>query len=237
MRQIPLSIIIPTFNEEKYLPKLLASIRKQTVQPKEIIVVDNFSKDKTVQYAEKFKCKIILNRAWIGGARNIGGNIAVGPLLLFLDADVILPPKFLEEVVKEFTNKKLGIASCFSIPLSSLKRDKLMHVFLNYYTFFLRDIYPYVNGSCILTTKKIHSQINGFDESLVMAEDHDYAIRASKHGKFYYLRSQKIFISVRRLIKEGRLKLALKYAKVELHRIYFKKIKKPLFAYKFGDHV
>ena len=53
-----LSIIIPTLNEESYLPKLLNSIKKQDFQDYEMIVADAGSKDKTIEIALASGCKI-----------------------------------------------------------------------------------------------------------------------------------------------------------------------------------
>src|SRR5690348_1009415 len=106
--KLNVSIIIPTFNEERYLPKLLKSIQRQTAQPKEVIVVDAFSIDKTASIARKFSCKVILDKAIytrtdisspIAMQRNIGGHAATQPILVFLDADVVLPEAFLEKTI------------------------------------------------------------------------------------------------------------------------------------------
>ena len=75
-----LSIIIPTLNEEKYLPKLLDSIVKQSYKDYEIIIADNNSKDKTRSIARSYGCRLTK-----GGmpavARNNGAKIARGKLL------------------------------------------------------------------------------------------------------------------------------------------------------------
>src|SRR5687767_8595987 len=109
--KLPISIIIPTFNEEQYLPKLLKSIEAQTVQPTEIIVVDAYSVDTTRKIAKSYNCKVI-DGGVPAKARNLGAKIASQPILLFLDADVILPKAFLEKTIKEMTNRNLDIASC-----------------------------------------------------------------------------------------------------------------------------
>src|SRR5437870_493328 len=87
---LPISIIIPSLNEEQSLPLLLQSIKKQTIQPKEIIVADAFSTDKTRSIAKKFNCTVI-NGGLPGKGRNAGAKVATQDILLFLDADVILP--------------------------------------------------------------------------------------------------------------------------------------------------
>lgn len=231
-----MSIIIPAFNEEKYLPKLLQSIRNQTAPPSEIIVSDGFSIDSTRQIAKEFGCKIVK-----GGlpavARNNGAKIAKSPVLLFLDADVVLSKHFLETTISEMSERALDITSCFVTPRSNLKIDKVLHQFANQYMKFTQKFHPHIPGLCIFVKKSVHQAIDGFDESLFMAEDHDYVKRAKKFGKFAYLRSYKIPVSVRRLSKEGRLKLVLKYLAVELHLIFLGKIRKKIFNYTFGDYL
>ncbi len=234
--KVPISIIIPTRNEAKYLPKLLQSISSQSVLPHEIILVDAFSQDNTVKIAQKFGCKVILHPSWISGARNIGAKEATQPILLFLDSDVILPKLFLEKAFFEFVDRKLTVASCFIIPLSKLKRDIFMHEAVNYYFRLTKNFHPHGPGFCIFITKQLHRKIEGFDEKLVLAEDHDYIKRAKKEGKFGYLRCYKIPVSVRRLSEEGRTKLAIKYITAELHLLLLGKIKKHLFPYEFGNH-
>lgn len=233
--RLPLSIVIPTFNEEKYLPKLLASIHNQTMRPKEIIVADAFSLDQTTAIARSYGCKIVA-----GGlpaqARNNGVQAATQPVIFFLDADVVLPPRFLEKSIEEMIKRRLDIASCFITPRSPLRLDRFLHKFANQYMKLTQKIHPHIPGACIFVRKDIHAQIGGFDESLILAEDHDYVKRAKKVSRFAYLKSYKIPVSVRRLSKDGRIKTILKYIAIELHLIFIGKIRKDIFNYKFGGH-
>src|SRR5690242_17040473 len=103
---LPVSIIIPTLNEEKSLPRLLLSITRQTFLPKEIIVADAFSSDKTREIARSFGCNVI-DGGLPGKGRNEGVKKATQSFLLFLDADVVLPPQFLEKTMQEFFQRKL----------------------------------------------------------------------------------------------------------------------------------
>src|SRR6266702_7918120 len=97
------SIVIPTLNEEKYLPRLLMSIREQTVPPAEVIVADADSIDKTKQIAKSFGC-IVTKGGYLPTGRNNGAKLATSELILFLDADVMLPADFLQKTVKEFVD-------------------------------------------------------------------------------------------------------------------------------------
>lgn len=228
--ELPISIIIPTFNEGKYLPRLLRSIQKQSIQPKEIIVADAFSTDATRYLAKKFGCKII-DGGLPAKARNTGAKAATQELLLFLDADVVLPKNFLEKTLTEMSNRNLDIASCFVKPISSYTIDAVLHELSNYYLQLTKQFHPHIPGCCIFVKKSLHMQIKGFDESLELAEDHDYLKRAKLGHKFGYLTSYKIPISVRRLTKEGRIKIVLKYIAIELHLVFLGKIDRNTFSY------
>ena len=83
-----LSIIIPTLNEENYLPLLLESIKKQNFKSYEIIVADAGSTDRTIEIAKNHGCKIT-SGGLPAKARNQGAKIAKGDLLLFSDADIV----------------------------------------------------------------------------------------------------------------------------------------------------
>src|SRR5687768_1992393 len=105
-----LSIVIPTINEEEYLPNLLESIKKQNFKDYEIIVADAGSKDKTVEIAQKHGCTIVPGGLPAKG-RNNGAKAARGELLFFLDADTVLPARFFEKSLYEFNKRNLSIAS------------------------------------------------------------------------------------------------------------------------------
>lgn len=230
-----LSIIIPTFNEEKYLPVLLKSIKAQTYKPLEVIVSDAFSQDDTRKIAKSNAC-VVVDGGLPPVARNNGAKNAKGDILLFLDADVRLPSQFLEETITEMKRRKLDIASCYVAPMSNLKIDKLMHSFANYYLRLTQSVNPHIPGFCIFVKRSLHQKIKGFDESIILGEDHDYVKRAKRYKKFSYLNCYKIPVSVRRLTKEGRLRFALKYLAVELHMIFLGKVISPIVSYKFGDY-
>lgn len=230
-----ISIIVPTFNEEHYLPKLLTSISKQTLKPKEVIVSDAYSSDKTREIAESFGCKIV-NGGLPAKARNEGAKAATSQALLFLDADVVLPRDFLEKCSKEIGRRRLAIAAAYITPIKPTKKDYYLYEAVNTYLRFTKHFYPHAYGCCIFVKKGIHDAIGGFDESLVMGEDHDYVRRARKKGIFSFLTSYKIPVSERRLVEDGRLVLVLKYILIEFHLIFIGKLKPGTKLYHFGKH-
>ena len=232
-----LSIIIPTKNEEKYLPKLLKSIKKQTFKDYEIIVSDNRSKDKTKEIAKKYGCKVV-SGGLPGRARNQGAKIAQGDILLFLDSDTELKTRdFLRKAIKEFKNRKLDIAA----PLMYLKGKKLDKLYFDFWNrlteFFQYSLIPFAGGWCIFIKKDLHDKIKGFDEKITLGEDSDYAQRAVKYKlfkvKFKVLKSVKIQVSPRRFEKEGHLKVATQSIGTGFHWAVFGKDRKNKFGYKF----
>jgi len=227
-----LSIIIPTLNEEKYLPKLLDSIKKQSFKNYEIIVADFNSKDETRKIARKYKCKIA-NGGLPSVARNNGAKIAKGGILLFIDADCTIGNFFLETAISEIKSRNLDAAGCYVRPLSTSISDNAIFALFNFWIFISQFIYPNVSSG-IFCKKDLHHKIKGYDASIKLSEDMNYAKRAGKHGKFRILRSVKIYTSVRRFDEEGRLRLIVKLFLSGCYRLLFGEIKTDVFKYEFG---
>jgi len=229
-----LSIIIPTLNEEEQLPALLKSIKMQAGAEYEIIVVDANSEDKTRTLAESYGARVI-DGGLPARARNLGAAAAKGEIIIFLDADVVLPaPDFLEKTLEEFTERGLGLATCAICPLSEKRIDKIFHSVFNLYTKVVQRLTPRAPGFCIFVRKNIHEAILGFDEAVKLAEDHDYAERAGKITRFGILKSYPIMVSVRRLDRDGRFNIAAKYLLCEVHMKIKGPVKSDIFKYRFG---
>ena len=100
-----ISVIIPTFNEEKNIAQCLVSLRHQTVPRSEyeIIVVDGNSKDRTREIAQKYADKVFIQTSpRVGGARNDGIMAASGDIVATTDADCILPPTWIATIKRGF---------------------------------------------------------------------------------------------------------------------------------------
>jgi len=231
-----LSIIIPTLNEEDYLPLLLESIREQNFRDShEIIVADARSRDKTLEIANTYGCKVVL-----GGlppkARNEGAKASKGELLLFLDADVILPESSLEKFLKEFKERNLEVATCLIKSQNKNLLSKIYYnIFYNIGILLLEKIRPSAMNF-MLIKRELHQNINGFDETIKFGEDADYLTRASKIGKFAILKSARILSSTRRFEKEGWLKTGLKYIFTTFHLLVIGPVRSDIFRYRFGHY-
>ncbi len=229
-----ISIIIPTYNEEKHLLKLLKSIKKQDFKDYEIIVSDANSKDKTVKIAKKYGCKVIKGGLPSIG-RNNGAKFAKYERIVFLDADVIISRGFIINCLRAMDKKNLGVASVLSKPDSNKFIDRFLFALWNFWVWSTQKIYPHAPGYCIFSSKTIHNKINGFDPKLVLGEDSNYVLRASKAAKFGIIPVE-IKTSVRRLDTEGRWKLFKKLVHCGVYRMIKGEPEGNKFDYNFGIH-
>lgn len=229
-----LSIVIPTYNEEEYLPRLLASIRSQRFDGYEIIVADAKSTDRTREIAAKFGARVV-DGGMPGPGRNLGAAAAKGELLLFLDADVILPTvDWLDQKVEQFGRRGLDAGTCLVKPLGGKAIDLFAHNVFNAHMMATQFVMAHAPGFCIFARKALHERIGGFDETIKLAEDHDYVERASQVGKFRVMTGSRIRVSVRRFDRDGRLPIFAKFLLAELHMLTRGQIRTDRFNYTFG---
>ena len=208
-----LSLIIPTYNEEEYLPVLLESIKQQDFSDYEIIVADADSKDNTVKIAEEYEC-IVVEGGMPAVGRNNGAKVAKGDYLLFLDSDLKLTEDYLAKVIYEFKMERLGIAITQMKPLSKKTEDKLLHDLANLFMISVEKIKPHGAGCYgIIAKRELHERCGGFNEELTFGEDTEYIERLAKKERFKVLRNAKIGVSTRRLEEEGLATLAKQYGK------------------------
>jgi len=116
-RDFKISLIIPAYNEEKYIDACLENaIKNSNGKVFEIIVVDNASTDKTAEMAGKYKSVRIVkeNNKGVTRARQRGFIESSGNILAFIDADTKMPPGWIEQIISEF--KKNNSLVCLSGP-------------------------------------------------------------------------------------------------------------------------
>ncbi len=208
-----LSIIIPTYNEEDYLPRLLRSIKEQNYEDYEVIIADNNSLDKTVDIAKEYNCKVVQGGLPAVG-RNNGAKVANGEILIFLDSDLMLTRNYLTDMINEFEEEELGIGITQMTPLSEKRSDIILHDLANWFMIAVEKIKPHGAGCYgIIVKKSLHDSLGGFDETLDFGEDSEYIERIASISKFKVLRNPKIGVSTRRLEEEGLYNLLKVYGK------------------------
>jgi glycosyltransferase involved in cell wall biosynthesis len=185
-----ISVIIPFFNTEKYLEQAIESVRRQSIKPTEIILVNDGSTDQSVNIAKKYeKETILLNQDNKGAAaaRNLGFKYSKGNLLAFLDADDIWDKKCLEVLLtqlekndslemafgsmKEFISPELGESSGLNARENTQNKQAFMI-------------------SSGLFRRVVFEKVGLLNETLRVAEFIDWIDRAKVSGIQYETNSQ-----------------------------------------------
>lgn len=216
------SIIIPTLNEERDLPKLLQDLTDQTYSNFEVIHVDGHSEDKTVTKAAKFAKKIDLqtltvDKRNVSYQRNFGAKKARGEWIIFMDADNRLPNYFLDGIRYQVAKQKVDL---FTTWADSDKKSSASRVISNATNAAL-ELYHLMNkevafGAMIGVHHTVIPKVQ-FDEKQMVAEDTLFVQAAIKLGfVFSIFREPRYVYSLRRLRKEGTLKMVTTTAKLQL---------------------
>jgi len=225
-----ISVIVPAFNEEKFLGNCLLSLKEQDFKDFEIIVVDNNSTDKTTEIAKKFGAILVSEKnQGVAFARNKGAKIAKGEILVFTDADTILPKNWLSKIKEEFKRDKELIAfggSCqfYSGPISVKLASKfLLKPFLILDKSFSGGFN--LMGCNMAIKRDAFLKVGGFNENLKLNEDVEISYRLRKLGKVKFDPNFKVKTSGRRF-RHGLISGIANYAPATIFRWFFKRFDK-----------
>ena len=229
------SVVVPTLNEEGYLGGLLSALSAQTLPPRQIIVADAGSTDRTVEVAREAGC-IVVTGGMPAVGRNAGAAVAVADVILFLDADVVPHPNFIADAIAEFDAGGYAVATALIESLEPGVANEVMAEAVGLYLQMTRPFSPHAPGACIFVRRDAHNDVGGFDEDVVLAEDHDYVRRIAKIGEFGVLTSVRIPVSMRRMAEDSLVPLAINYLWCEMHALAGKPVYSSPFEYSFGTH-
>jgi glycosyltransferase involved in cell wall biosynthesis len=120
-----ISLVIPVYNEEKYITHCLDTVAKQIIPPDEVLIIDNNCTDNTVSLAQQYPFVTIITEKTQGmiAARNAGFNAASGDIIARCDADTRLPHTWMKRILSNFSKKKIdaltGPISYYDAPLKN----------------------------------------------------------------------------------------------------------------------
>ena len=218
------SICIPTLNEEKYIGGVLSCLEKQTFKDFEVIVVDGKSEDKTKEEVLKFSKNLNLlfleaPKRGVSFQRNYAAKQAKNDYVIFFDADVMIEPNFLEKIKNHLEKNDIDILTTWNEPISDKPVDEFIYLFMNIFMLeLIKKKSPGVVGVFICVKRESFEKIGGFRETINFAEDYDLAKRFHDSGFTYaLLKNPKIKVSVRRLDKEGRMRMISKNLKAAIY--------------------
>ncbi len=185
-----ISIVIPTYNAEKYMPSLLDSIFHNKVDDMEVVIVDDCSTDDTVRISKSFPVRVIKmeKNAGPAKARNIGVEAAKGDIIFFLDSDVLVLDGAIKEVEDYFARNpsaKCVIGICSTEPLNKGFVSKYMAMFEYIHLIGQENKKVSVFAPrCGAVKRDFFLEIGSYDENYKGAdvEDFELARRINKHA-------------------------------------------------------
>ena len=178
-----LSIIIPAYNEEKYLPATLESVRSALTpfSDAELIVVDNASTDRTREIAINFGAKIIDETIHnIGKVRNTGGNAAAGDILVFIDADTVVQNGVFQKIVEAMSDERC-VGGSVEVEYEPVDRISVK-MFMALWQFLGRFV-KWRQGAAQFCRRDVFADLNGYDTTIFVGEDVEFHKRLDKLAK------------------------------------------------------
>jgi len=223
----PASIVIPTLNEEHYLPHLLHSLARCTGRSLDVIVVDGCSTDATCEAVDRFRGSAPPHLAVrlltapvrnVSTQRNLGAAAARHETIVFLDADTIVdPPRCLDALIDGFHARRLAAAGCRFRPVERDRRAEAYYALLYVFHRLVERWDPHAMGACLVTTRTVFRHCGGFDPRLRINEDAQFCRKAACLGRFRIL-PVALRVSARRFVKHGYLRMGLRYLGIYLDR-------------------
>jgi glycosyltransferase involved in cell wall biosynthesis len=221
------SIVIPTLNEERYLPQLILDLSRQTFRDFEVIVVDARSEDQTVPAARRFQnrfehfCILESDKRNVSHQRNLGANTARADWLIFFDADNRLPKNFLYAIRILIEEQEPDLLSSWFKPDSEDLSYKIIALLSNI-TIALRQNTgsPVIREAFVCVKKLAFLQLGGFSEDVPLREGSELLKRAYRaQMQFRLYREPKFICSYRRVRKQGILRTFIKSLQIELTKL------------------
>lgn len=219
------SIIIPTLNEEKYLPQLLLDLASQTYSDFEVIIVDGHSKDKTVEKAKSVasslpSLKVLSSsKRHVSVQRNLGAKKARANTLIFMDADNRLPSYFLQGIKYRLESTPADMYTTWIKPDGTNSIAKMTAFFINLGHELQEQTVsnPIALESMLIISKNIFRQVNGFDETVHIGEGRYLSERVIRAGGIYRILRDPIYTySLRRVRSYGALRTGIGVVQTEI---------------------
>ncbi|MBI3109513.1 glycosyltransferase [Candidatus Daviesbacteria bacterium] len=209
MKDIEVSIVIPAYNEEKYLSLALQSLTDlQTSKIFEVIVVDNDSSDNTAKLAKSFQDKLRLRvipeqKKGRGAARARGFDEVKGGMIVSLDADSAVYPDWLDTLTDPLQDGAAATTtSCKIVDCSPLTNAVFNFIQPKAMVLYRLIVGHYwLSGFSFGILKSVYEKSGGFDPALQAQEDLDLSFRVAKLGKIKFINKPVIFSG--RRFKDG----------------------------------
>ncbi len=207
------SVVIPAYNEEEYLPLCLESIKKQDYAAEyEVIVVDNASTDNTAKIALDWGAKVVYeSKRSPACARQKGVEAATGEIIVFIDADTQAPTYWLSTIMSRFVREPETVV--VSGPYAYCDAGRIARIFSysNFISIILDQLFRKVLnkgsaiwGSNFAVRRSALLEVGGFDTSIrFYGEEYELSLRLKKAGRGSIIPRLFVLTSARRLKRIG----------------------------------
>ena len=166
-----LSVVIPTLNEAARIGELLRALHCQTLAA-QIIVADGDSDDETARIISEFaNVELLCCERGVSRQRNAGARVATGELLVFLDADDVPPPRFLESVARAYAKLPFAVACPWFVAHDGNALTKAIYFGFNVGFWLGQSTLRMGSGVCLIAPRAAFVACGGFDPSLHLGED------------------------------------------------------------------
>jgi len=224
-----ISIIIPTFREEKDIADSIKAIKGGFSLPHEIIVSDGGSNDKTVEIAQQYADRVIVGEPGVSKQRNSGARAAKGEFLVFIDCGSTIgnPNIFFKRALDDFNDPRIvGVSAAQRVfPESETYADWIIYGFFSYGYRLLNNVLHIgtASGKLQMVRREAFEKTTGFREDLVAGEDTEMFHRLGKIGKTKFDPHLVVFHANRRARQIGWPRLLLSWTLNTLWLILFNK--------------
>lgn len=222
---VKISVVVPAYNEEKYIGRTLESLKKQTFKPYEVIVVNNDSRDKTEEVAKSMGAEVVFEKEKsIGAARKAGFEKAQGDIIATTDADTILPPDWLVRIAEAFLGDPRIVALGGTYKFDSTKHRLTIKLISEIWILGdkILNFGNNIPGVNMAVKKEAYNKVGGFRKNYNYYEDLDLSLRLRKIGKTVFLKNLVVITSYRRYAKDGFFKTVFNYMR-DYCRLRFRK--------------
>ena len=206
-----ISIIIPTFNEEKNIGDLITYLQRCVKhKPAELLVVDGGSTDSTCEIVKSTGAKLVhAPKPGRSKQMNYAASVATGDILYFVHADTQPPKDFYSAITTQINAD--NEAGCFTSIFD------WNHPFLRFCNFFSRLPFWFCRGGgqTLYVKKSLFNKLNGFDETMILMEEYEFISRLKKASSFAIIKKNAV-TSARDYRKNGAVRLQLIYSVVFL---------------------
>lgn len=210
-----ISVVVPTWNEEKNIAACLRAIRGQESlqSDPELIVVDGGSTDKTVEIARQYADRVVMQTSpKVGGARNDGVRAARGDVIATTDADCVPKPKWLHAISDSLYQDSEVVAATGDLhpiipeEMGYLKRSTYKELF-RIANSARKNVLPNVGfyhlcGANTAFRKDAFVRVGGYSD-LPYSDDIELAKRISKEGRIVFDSEVAVDYSIRRIEDMG----------------------------------